>query len=74
MGTSKAELINNSPKKVREGTLFSFVESKGIKMLDVRVSIPGDKCFRSVILLLGSYKCFNVNIKTPPKLITMLFF
>lgn len=74
MGTSKAELINNSPQKVREGTFFSFVESQGINMLDVRVSIPGDICLRSLILLLGSCKCFNVNIKTPPKLITMLFF
>lgn len=74
MGTSKAELINNSPKKMREGIFFSFTESLGINMLDVRVSIPGDVCLRSLILLLGSCKCFNVNVKTPPKLITMLFF
>lgn len=74
MDTSKAELINNSPKKVTEGTFFSFVESQGINMLDVRVSILGDICLRSLILLLGRFECFNVNIKTPPKFITMLFF
>lgn len=68
MGTSKAELINNSPKKVREATFFHSQSLRNQYVGCERVSILLVILLRSLILLLSSCKCFNVDIKTPPQI------